>query len=243
MEKVIMDTPKQFLPKIIRKRIVIDDNYVRNNYDGKKLNMTHGSAGDNTITINQYVIDEKLTLFDDQKKQRLQQLIDNMRSQEGDTIAHESQHIHNNGIGYNYLANSDNIYECMMLSLADEMSAMMAGYIHKTKNVNTAITETINNLSGNVRTKYIQNQFMGHFQRLQQIHGKTKNLYEHKFDDQKIKKILDYYFTIDGHKVMNNMSKQTKFMFSKFMLDIKMDINTAINNQIAIMQKNMYQRK
>jgi hypothetical protein len=227
-----MGNKKTFLPQIVRKTIIIDDDYIRENYDGNTIKMLRGQTSDDVITIFEYKIGERLTLFDERKKQKLQQLIDNIVKNEPVTIAHESQHVHNASLGYHYVANSDNIYECMMLSLANEMSAMMAGYLQQTKNPDQAMVETINNLSGNVRKHYIQKEFADHFYYLQKIHGKNKNLYKHTFDAKKIHEIIDYYFTINGQKIMNQLSKTTLFAFSSFMVEIKSDINDFIDNQI-----------
>jgi len=233
-----MEKTNKYSPKIIYKQIIIDDDYIRKNYINNKLHLKHGQASENTIYILQYTIDKNLTLFNDKQKQNLNKIISTFYSEQNNVIAHESQHIHNHAIGYNYIANSDNIYECMMLCLADEMSAMLAGYLNKTKNVDMALKKTINNLSGDVRSKYISGQFNNHFKQLQAIHGQNKNLYEHKFDSKKVRKLVDYYFTIDGQKVMNTMSKESLFLFEKFMTDIKTDIKKFINTQIINTQAN-----
>ena len=70
------------------------------------------------------------------------------------------------------------------------------------------------------------------------MYGNRKNLYEHKFDSRKINKILDYYFTINGVNVMNNMSKDSKIKFGQFMVEVKSDIKKHIDNQILMSMKN-----
>lgn len=223
---------------IIRQTIIINDDYIRKNrrVDGViALRMGYADIENKRIFINNFVVDKNVKLLSQSNIADLNRRINSV--DEGDIIAHESQHIHNGAIGYHYLANSDNIYECMMLGLADEMSAMIAGYFHKYKNIDAAMAETIKNLSGDVRSKYIAGQFSNHFIRLQQVHGKNKNLYEHKFDSNKINKLLKYYFTVDGVCLMDLMSKQAKMEFSTFIVDIKSDIKKHIEKQI-IMSKN-----
>jgi hypothetical protein len=225
-------------PDIIRQTIIINDDYVRKNrrVDGViALRMGYADIENKRIFINNFVVDKNVKLLSQSNIADLNRRINSV--DEGDIIAHESQHIHNGAIGYHYLANSDNIYECMMLGLADEMSAMIAGYFHKYKNIDAAMAETIKNLSGDVRSKYIAGQFSNHCIRLQQVHGKNKNLYEHKFDSNKINKLLKYYFTVDGVCLMDVMSKQAKMQFSAFIVDIKSDIKKHIEKQI-IMSKN-----
>ena len=225
-------------PDIIRQTIIINDDYVRKNrrVDGViALRMGYADIENKRIFINSFVVDKNAKLLSQSDIADLNRRINSV--DEDDIIAHESQHIHNGAIGYHYLANSDNIYECMMLGLADEMSAMIAGYFHKYKNVDAAMAETIKNLSGDVRSKYIAGQFSNHCIRLQQVHGKNKNLYEHKFDSNKINKLLKYYFTVDGVCLMDLMSKQAKMEFSTFIVDIKSDIKKHIEKQI-IMSKN-----
>ena len=224
-------------PDIIRQTIVINDDYIRKNRraDGV-IGLVLGYASDkNKILLNEYVFDKNITLLNQSEIENLKQRINSV--DESDIIAHESQHIHNHSIGYHYVANSDNIYECMMLSLADEMSAMLAGYLHKYKNLDKALADVFKNLSGVIRQGYVAGQFQKHFIRLQKVHGKNKNLYEHKFDSKKINKILKHYFTIDGVQVMDTMSKESKLKFGQFMVDIKSDIKKHIDNQI-IMSKN-----
>jgi hypothetical protein len=223
---------------IIRQTIIINDDYIRKNrrVDGViALRMGYADIENKRIFINNFVVDKNVKLLSQSNIADLNRRINSV--DEGDIIAHESQHIHNGAIGYHYLANSDNIYECMMLGLADEMSAMIAGYFHKYKNIDAAMAETIKNLSGDVRSKYIAGQFSNHCIRLQQVHGKNKNLYEHKFDSNKINKLLKYYFTVDGVCLMDLMSKQAKMEFSTFIVDIKSDIKKHIEKQI-IMSKN-----
>lgn len=224
-------------PDIIRQTIVINDDYIRKNRraDGV-IGLALGYASDkNKILLNEYVFDKNITLLNQSEIENLKQRINSV--DESDIIAHESQHIHNHSIGYHYVANSDNIYECMMLSLADEMSAMLAGYLHKYKNLDKALADVFRNLSGAIRQGYIAGQFQKHFISLQKVHGKNKNLYEHKFDSKKINKILKHYFTIDGVRVMDTMSKESKLKFGQFMVDVKLDIKKHIDNQI-IMSKN-----
>lgn len=229
-------------PDIIRQTIVINDDYIRKNRrsDGV-IGLALGYASDkNKILLNEYVFDKNITLLNQSEIENLKQRINSV--DESDIIAHESQHIHNHSIGYHYVANSDNIYECMILSLADEMSAMLAGYLHKYKNLDKALADVFKNLSGAVRQGYIAGQFQKHFISLQKVHGKNKNLYEHKFDSKKINKILKHYFTVDGLQVMDALSKESRIKFSQFMIDIKLDIKNHIDNQIAmskISQKSM----
>ena len=236
IQLIIMGTITK--PDIIRQTIVINDDYVRKNRrsDGAVgLTLGYADNKNNRIIVNKFVIDKNAKLLFQSDIADINRRINSV--DEGDIIAHESQHIHNGAIGYHYLANSDNIYECMMLALADEMSAMIAGYFHKYKNVDAAMAETIKNLSGDVRSKYIAGQFSNHFICLQQVHGENKNLYEHKFDSNKINKLLKYYFTVDGVCLMDVMSKQAKMQFSAFIVDIKSDIKKHIEKQI-IMSKN-----
>ena len=224
---------QQKLPKILRKHIVIDDDFLRKNYVGNKLNIKQGSTAiDDTITLYKYTLGDNVTLLDDDKKKKVQNLLNNIDAKEKEIVTHESQHVHNHAIGYHYLATSDNIYECMMLALADEMSAMMAGYLCDNHDVDKSIDKTIENLSGSTRTSYIQIQFADHFRLLQRVHGDNKNLYEHKFDSKKINKILKWYFTIDGQDVMNQMSKTAKLKFGNFMVETKNEIKRFIDNYI-----------
>ena len=122
-------------PDIITQAIIINDDYIRKNRraDGS-LEVKFGSANNDAkrILINRYVIDDNITMIPPDKVQELKDKLSKIDEQS--IIAHEAQHIHNGAIGYGYLANSDNIYESMMLSLADEMSAMLAGYMNKHKN-------------------------------------------------------------------------------------------------------------
>ena len=213
---------------------------------GGGFGLPKGSAfcEQNLIVIYRYDIDSRLSLLNAEEKIKLRQYVDDVNSEDiNAAIAHESQHIRNyRAGGYNYIANSGNIYECMMLSLADEMSAMLAGYLHKYKNLDKALADVFKNLSGAVRQGYIAGQFQKHFISLQKVHGKNKNLYEHKFDSKKIHKILKYYFTIDGVQVMDTMSKESKLKFGQFVVDVKSDIKKHIDNQIImskISQKSM----
>ena len=230
-------------PDIIRQTIVINDDYIRKNRrsDGTVgLTLGYADNKNNRIIVNKFVIDKNAKLLSQSDIADINRRINSV--DEGDIIAHESQHLHNGAIGYHYLANADNIYECMMLSLADEMSAMIAGYLYKYKNLDKALADVFKNLSGAIRQGYIAGQFQKHFISLQKVHGKNKNLYEHKFDSKKINKILKHYFTIDGVQVMDTMSKESKLKFGQFMVGVKSDIKKHIDNQIAmskISQKSM----
>lgn len=220
-------------PDIIRKTIVINDDYVRQNRraDGKvNLQLGYADKSNKRIILNKFVIDKNVTLLTDSDITDIEQRI--KRVDEEDVIAHESQHIHNGAIGYHYLANSDNIYECMLLAFADEYSAMVAGYYHKTKNIDDAINAAMKNLSGDVRKKYIQGQFTNHFKLLKKQWGESKNLYEHKVDNKKLRKVLNWYFTINGQQVMRQMSKDTLMLHNSFIVSIMGDIREFINNKI-----------
>lgn len=221
-------------PDIIRKTIVINDDYVRQNrrVDGKVI-LTMGLADNNNkrIIINNFVIDKNATLLTESDIVDINRRINSVDN--GTVIAHESQHIHNGAIGYHYLANSDNIYECMLLAFADEYSAMVAGYYHKTKNIDDAINAAMKNLSGDVRKRYIQGQFTNHFKLLKKQWGESKNLYEHKVDDKKLRKILNWYFTIDGQQVMHQMSKDTLMLHNSLIVSIMGDIREFIDNKIV----------
>ena len=221
-------------PDIIRKTIVINDDYVRQNrrVDGKVI-LTMGLADNNNkrIIINNFVIDKNATLLTESDIVDINRRINSVDN--GTVIAHESQHIHNGAIGYHYLANSDNIYECMLLAFADEYSAMVAGYYHKTKNIDDAINAAMKNLSGDVRKNYIQGQFTNHFKLLKKQWGESKNLYEHKVDDKKLRKILNWYFTIDGQQVMHQMSKDTLMLHNSLIVSIMGDIREFIDNKIV----------
>ena len=221
-------------PDIIRKTIVINDDYVRQNrrVDGKVI-LTMGLADNNNkrIIINNFVIDKNATLLTESDIVDINRRINSVDN--GTVIAHESQHIHNGAIGYHYLANSDNIYECMLLAFADEYSAMVAGYYHKTKNIDAAINAAMKNLSGDVRKRYIQGQFTNHFKLLKKQWGESKNLYEHKVDDKKLRKVLNWYFTIDGQQVMHQMSKDTLMLHNSLIVSIMGDIREFIDNKIV----------
>ena len=223
-----------YKPDIIRKTIVINDDYVRQNrrVDGKVI-LTMGLADNNNkrIIINNFVIDKNATLLTESDIVDINRRINSVDN--GTVIAHESQHIHNGAIGYHYLANSDNIYECMLLAFADEYSAMVAGYYHKTKNIDDAINAAMKNLSGDVRKRYIQGQFTNHFKLLKKQWGESKNLYEHKVDDKKLRKILNWYFTIDGQQVMHQMSKDTLMLHNSLIVSIMGDIREFIDNKIV----------
>ena len=221
-------------PDIVKQTIVINDDYVRKNRraDGKiGLVMGYADTNNKRIIINKFTVDKNAKLLNDFDVADISHRINSV--DESDIVAHESQHIHNGAIGYNYIANSDNIYECMMLSLADEMSAMLAGYLHKYKNVDNALADVFKNLSGVIRQHYITCQFQNHFNHLQKLYGTDKDLYEHKFDSKKINKILKHYFTIDGIQVMDTMSKESKIKFGQFMIDIKSDIKNHIDRYVA----------
>ena len=225
-----MGTTKK--PDVFKRTIIIDDDFIQKNRraDGVVGLLMGGANENNQIVLNKYEFGKNITLLNNDEIEKLKQRINSVS--ESVIIAHESQHIHNGAIGYNYLANSDNVYECMMLSLADEMSAMLAGYLKKFNDVDMAMAETMRNLSGNIRQDYIAGQFNRHFKKLQQVHGKNKKLYQHAFDSKKINNVLRYYFTIDGRQVLENMSDKTKFMFSSFMIDVRADIMNFINRQI-----------
>lgn len=223
-------------PEVVRQTVIINDDYVRKNRrgDGKVSLILGGATRGNKILLYDYVIDKNITLMDapeiEDTKRRLAHV------DRDDIIAHEAQHIHNRAIGYNYLANSDNIYECMMLTLADEISAQMAGYLHKTKNIDDALNSTIQNMSPVMRQYYISGQFANHFALLQKTWGEHKNLYEYKYDGKKIARVVDWYFTIDGQNIMRQMSKETRLRFNAFILEIQGEIRDFIRGHVAQMQ-------
>lgn len=220
-------------PDVIRQTIIINDDYVRQNRraDGKViLRLGYADNANKRIILNKFVIDKNVTLLTDSDIKDIEQRIKSVS--EGDIIAHESQHIHNGAIGYHYLANSDNVYESMLLAFADEYSAMVAGYYHKTKNIDDAVNAAMKNLSGDVRKNYIQGQFVNHFKLLKKQWGESKNLYEHKIDNKKLRKLLDWYFTIDGQQVMRQMSKDTLMLHNSFIVGITGDIREFIDNKI-----------
>lgn len=215
---------------IVRQTVIINDDYVRKNRrsDGKiAINYGFADGKNKRIILNKFVIDKNITLLNNAEIEDTKQRIN--RVSEGDVIAHEYQHIHNGALGYHYLANSDNIYECMMLAVADEISAMIAGYMHKTNDADDAINATIDNMSKTVRQQYIKGQFANHFAHLQQVWGTTRNLYEYKYDSKKIKRVVEYYFTINGKNIFQqNIGKSTKLKFDTFMLEFKNEIREFI---------------
>ena len=222
-------------PDIIRQTVVINDDYVRKNRrsDGKiALILGYADSKNKRIILNEYVIDKNITLLNDAEIEDIKQRINHV--DEKDIIAHESQHIHNSAIGYNYLANSDNIYECFMLAMADEMSAMIAGYIHNTKQLDDAILLAIGNMTKVIRQQYIKVQFANHFKNLQKTYGEYKNLYEYKYDNKKIKRVTEYYFTINGQNIFQqNVNKSTKLKFSAFFAEFKNEIREFIQNYLT----------
>ena len=242
-----MDSKKSSSPRIAIKPVMIGDDFIIKNYTGtvdiKNKRVYGGGFGlpkgsafceQNLIVIYRYDIDSRLSLLNAEEKIKLRQYVDDVNSEDiNAVIAHESQHIRNWAAGYTYIANSGNIYECMILALADEQSAMLAGYLHKYKNVDNALADVFKNLSGVIRQHYITCQFQNHFNHLQKLYGTDKDLYEHKFDSKKINKILKHYFTIDGIQVMDTMSKESKIKFGQFMIDIKSDIKKHIDRYVA----------
>lgn len=232
-------------PDIIRQTIVINDDYVRKNRrsDGKvSLHLGYADSENKRIILNNFVIDKNITLLDFVEIEDIKQRINRM--DEGDIIAHESQHIHNGAIGYNYLANSDNIYECMTLSMADELSAMIAGYMHKTNNLDDAINLAIENMPKVIRQQYIKSQFANHFAHLHKVWGEYKNLYEFKYDGKKIKRITNFYFTINGQNIFQQIVKKTtKLKFDTFFAEFKTEIRDFIEKYVQNMtisnQKNI----
>lgn len=219
--------------------IIIGDDFVRKNRraDGS-VGLVLGRADkyNKRIVVYKYAIDENITLLNSEEIEKLAKRISLIDEQV--VIAHEAQHIHNGAIGYNSVAVADNIYESMMLALADEMSAMLAGFLKKNKDVDLAFEEMLNHLSGEVRQSYIRGQFLSSFKRLQQIHGNSKKLYKHKFDLNKISNVLKFYFTIDGSVIMNKISQQSKLKFANFMVSVKADIKKCIGQQIALSKIN-----
>lgn len=221
-------------PDIIRQTIIINDDYIRENRraDGKvNLYLGYADEKNKRIILNKFVIDKNATLLTDSDIKDIEQRIKQV--DEKDIIAHESQHLHNGAIGYNYIANSDNIYECMMLSMADEMSAMIAGYMHKTNNLDDAINLAIENMSKVLRQQYIKNQFNNHFERLQKVWGDYKDLYEFKYDGKKMKRVTDFYFTINGQNIFQQtVKKTTKIKFDAFFVEFKNEIREFIENYV-----------
>ncbi|MBR0212662.1 MAG: hypothetical protein IJQ55_03585 [Alphaproteobacteria bacterium] len=227
-----MGTVKQ--PDIIRQTIIINDDYIRKNRrsDGKPaLHIGYADHKNKRIILNTFVLDKNITLLNSTELADLKQRINNIST--GTVIAHEYQHIRNNSLGYNYLANSDNIYESMILALADELSAHIAGYLYDTKDIDKAIDKSIENLSDTIRHRYIQTQFVNHFKLLQKTWGEEKNLYEHNYDTKKMNRVLEWYFTINGEKIMNKISPATKFKFNAFITKFKTEIMDFIKNYTA----------
>lgn len=226
--------PSMTEPYIVRQTVLINDDYVRKNRrnDGKiALRLGYADVRNKRIILNKFVIDENITLLNDAEIEDTKQRINHV--DEKDIIAHESQHIHNSAIGYHYLANSDNIYECFMLAMADEMSAMIAGYIHNTNQLDDAILLAIKNMTKVIRQQYIKGQFENHFKNLQKTWGEYKNLYEYKYDNKKIKRVTEYYFTINGQNILQqNVSQSTKLKFSTFFTDFKNEIREFIQNYL-----------
>lgn len=230
-----MGTVRQ--PDILRQTIIINDDYVRKycHSDGRVL-LNFGSADTNhkRIIVNNFIIDKNITLLNSTEIENLKQRINNVNAEM--IVAHELQHIHNNALGYNYIANSNNIYECMLLALVDELSAMIAGHLKKTEDVDLVIDELIDNMPKNVRQGYIKGQFTNHFVNLQKTLGKYKNLYEYKYDSKKINRLIEYYFTINGKNFLHQkVNKSTKIKFDAFLLQIRKETRDYIENYIRSM--------
>lgn len=230
-------------PDIVRQTIIINDDYVKKNRraDGKVgLVLGRADKDNKRVFVNDFVIDDKLSILTGAEIEDLKQRIN--RVDVGDVIAHESQHIHNGAIGYHYLANADNIYECMMLGLADEMSAMIAGYMHKTNDINKAMDLVEKNMSGIIRQGYIKGQFANNFKRLQNTWGNDKNLFEYKYDTKKIHKVLKWYFNINGQDVMQQMNDATRFKFAAIVQNFKNEIKNFIDNYQMKQRMGEYQK-
>ena len=247
-----MDSKKSSSPRIAIKPVMIGDDFIIKNYTGtvdiKNKRVYGGGFGlpkgaafceQNLIVIYRYDIDSRLSLLNAEEKIKLRQYVDDVNSEDiNAAIAHESQHIRNyRAGGYNYIANSGNIYECMILALADEQSAMLAGYFYKYKNVDKAIDAMVDAFSPEVIRGYVNGQFLNNFKRLKQYYERlgwdTKKLYEKKFYSSNINRVLDFYFTIDGQKIMYTMSKKSQMKFSKLMLETKKEINQCIDSYVA----------
>ena len=247
-----MDSKKSSSPRIAIKPVMIGDDFIIKNYTGtvdiKNKRVYGGGFGlpkgsafceQNLIVIYRYDIDSRLSLLNAEEKIKLRQYVDDVNSEDiNAVIAHESQHIRNyRARGYNYIENSGNIYECMMLALADEQSAMLAGYFYKYKNVDKAIDAMVDNFSPEVIRGYVNGQFLNKFKRLKQHYESlgwdTKKLYEKKCDSNKMKRIIDFYFTIDGQKIMNTMSKKSRMKFSELIVNIRKEIDQCIDSYVA----------
>lgn len=223
-------------PDIIRQTIIINDDYIRKNRrveDGHIiLRFAQAIHDKNQIVLYENVINNTITLATSAEIEELKQRI-NMRN-ERELIAHESQHIHNNIP--KYIQNADNIYESMMLSFADEMSATLAGFLNQTKNIDSAMNKTIEHLSDTGRRGFYIEMFAKHFFSFQRIYGKNKKLYEYKYDGKKMNQIIDYFFTINGQNILQQqVNKTTNLKFSTFMVEIKNEMKDFINNYIQTM--------
>lgn len=229
-----METIKK--PDIIRQTIIINDDYIRKNRrvedDHIILRFAQAIHDKNQIVLYKNVIDKTITLATSAEIEDLKQSI-NTRN-ESELIAHESQHIHNNIP--KYIQNADNIYESMMLSFADEMSATLAGFLNQTKNIDSAMNKTIEHLSAEGRRRFYIEMFAKHFSAFQQIYGANKKLYEYKYDGKKMKQIIDYFFTINEQNILQQqVNKTTNLKFSTFMVEIKNEMKDFINNYIQTM--------
>ena len=130
----------------------------------------------------------------------------------------------------------------MMLGLADEMSAMIAGYMHKTNDINKAMDLVEKNMSGIIRQGYIKGQFANNFKRLQNTWGNDKNLFEYKYDTKKINKVLKWYFNINGQDVMRQMNDATRFKFAAIVQNFKNEIKDFVDKYQMMQRMGEYQK-
>lgn len=225
--------PSMTKPDVIRQTVIINDDYVRKNRRAEDghiiLKFAQAIHDKNQIILYNNIINKNITLATSAEIKELQHRIDT--ADENELIAHESQHIHNNLP--KHIQNADNIYESMMLSFTDEMSATLAGFLSQTKDIDSAMNKTIEHLSAKGRRGFYIEVFAKHFATFQLLYGKNKKLYEYKYDGKKMMQMIYYFFTINGHNIFQQqVDKATNLKFGAFIVEIKDEMKRFIDNYI-----------
>lgn len=220
-------------PPINYIKVVIDDNYMRQNLmpDGG-LRMLGGQANWNgEVDLMRYVVSDDISPI---YRQIANEKIQKLNAEQEKLYRHESHHIHNRENNLTPHIAAKNLREFLAFRVLDEMSSFMAGELDQE---NLSINDILQYLS--VAAKHIADSYYGKpFSReaswYMSQHGDEREVLSREINQDRYHQIMMQYFRINGQNILDIIKK------NDMMPEFTRVTNELIMKLDSILEKNNY---
>jgi hypothetical protein len=226
--------------KIIRNKIIIDDAFAEKNFYEwddhgdlrfyAQLGAAHSDEEPPKLVLYEYVLSDDLSPH---YKTGIAKFYTIIKECEKLAQAHELHHMHNAEAGWNKTAWSENLGELVLLSYLDELSAHMAGYLDKEdlnqQNIYNAMIKADQNI---IVMKYFKESFSKQaLAFVREFSDKKPEMFSLDIDGDKIKKVMNHYFTIKNKNVLSELSKSQQLALGRMIATARKQILEIVSQQ------------